>query len=174
MTTYSLRECPYCDGEWHGLPITQQMRNMRSTSTLAPDYRYSADTSGIFCPGSYQTLITPALRVSPDGIADITDLGTPDQHAELFYTALDCQTFDCTALDDGFDMWTDDEFLYNGAEYNHIATTIAHIHGFRQPYHGTVIFTGNNPDGDTTPLPANRRNAILYILDRINYHLTHQ
>jgi len=52
-------KCPHCAGEWHGLPITEQVREMRAyycgceecVAHLAR-YRASEDDSPIWCPGS--------------------------------------------------------------------------------------------------------------------------
>ncbi|MEU2106467.1 hypothetical protein [Nocardia sp. NPDC019255] len=43
---------PWCREEWHGLAITQHMRQMRLRGEVDPDYRYSTDDSPILCPGS--------------------------------------------------------------------------------------------------------------------------
>ena len=45
-------DCPHCDETWHGLAITQRMRQMRWTGRYDPDYRYNEDDSTVLCPGS--------------------------------------------------------------------------------------------------------------------------
>lgn len=44
--------CWNCDGEWHGLAITERMRRMRWLGQVDPDYRFADDDSRIYCPGS--------------------------------------------------------------------------------------------------------------------------
>lgn len=43
-------KCWHCD--WHGLPITERMNEMRWRGEMDPDYRYADDTSRVVCPGS--------------------------------------------------------------------------------------------------------------------------
>lgn len=52
-------KCPHCDGEWHGLPITERVREMRAYYCGCPacadqldQYRVDEDDSPIWCPGS--------------------------------------------------------------------------------------------------------------------------
>ncbi|QAY17597.1 hypothetical protein SEA_BRADISSA_70 [Gordonia phage Bradissa] len=45
-------KCGHCARDWHGLPITERMDEMRWRGELDPDYRYVADTSRVVCPGS--------------------------------------------------------------------------------------------------------------------------
>jgi hypothetical protein len=52
-------KCPHCDGEWHGLPITEQVREMRAwycgceeCATELAQYRANEDDSPIWRPGS--------------------------------------------------------------------------------------------------------------------------
>lgn len=43
---------PWCGEDWHGLPITARMAEMRWHRELDPTYRYHADESMVLCPGS--------------------------------------------------------------------------------------------------------------------------
>ncbi|MEU0540589.1 hypothetical protein [Nocardia sp. NPDC005978] len=43
---------PWCDEEWHGLPITTRMAEMRWRGRVDPGYRYPDDSSPVLCPGS--------------------------------------------------------------------------------------------------------------------------
>lgn len=47
-------ECPHswCSESWHGLAITQRMREMRWRGRIDVDYRYNEDDSTVLCPGS--------------------------------------------------------------------------------------------------------------------------
>lgn len=44
--------CPHCGEEWHGLPVTQRMRDMARRGYLDDGYRYSDDVSEVLCPGA--------------------------------------------------------------------------------------------------------------------------
>lgn len=46
--------CPRweCSEEFHGLPITFRMWQMRQNGMFDPEYRYGEDTSPVICPGS--------------------------------------------------------------------------------------------------------------------------
>ncbi|NNH71635.1 hypothetical protein HLB23_17480 [Nocardia uniformis] len=43
---------PWCGEDWHGLPITARMAEMRWHRELDPEYRYHDDESMVLCPGS--------------------------------------------------------------------------------------------------------------------------
>lgn len=45
-------KCPHCGGDWHGLAITERMRQMRFRGVVDDDYRYSEDDSRVICPGA--------------------------------------------------------------------------------------------------------------------------
>jgi hypothetical protein len=47
-------DCPHswCNESWHGLAITQRMRDMRWRGEIDVDYRYNEDDSTVLCPGS--------------------------------------------------------------------------------------------------------------------------
>ncbi|MFC4373283.1 hypothetical protein ACFO5K_04140 [Nocardia halotolerans] len=47
-------KCPHswCSDDFHGLPITSRMREMRGWGHMDPDYRYADDTTDVLCPGS--------------------------------------------------------------------------------------------------------------------------
>jgi len=70
------------------------------------------------------------------------------------YRLIGCDTVDLVPLDEGLDMWLDDEGLYNNVTPNPAATMVAHLYGFtRQPYYGVVVFTGGvDEDGNALPL----------------------
>jgi hypothetical protein len=54
---------PYCDADWHGLPVKQRMRRMRDRGHVDPTYVYADDDSPIICPGSlFEGEFTPPER----------------------------------------------------------------------------------------------------------------
>jgi len=60
--------CPHCDDDWHGLPVTARMVQMRCSGVLDETYRYEDDDSKVICHGS--TFIGP---MPPPG-QTITDM----------------------------------------------------------------------------------------------------
>lgn len=55
----NVQTCPHCDEEWHGLPITVLMRDMRARfcgchtcESELSEYRSADDTTPTWCPGS--------------------------------------------------------------------------------------------------------------------------
>lgn len=55
-------KCHHCGDDWHGLPITQRMREMRLNGVFDESYRFADDDSAVLCPGS--DFIGPVLRQS--------------------------------------------------------------------------------------------------------------
>ncbi|WP_280412637.1 hypothetical protein [Nocardia asiatica] len=65
--------CRHCGGEWHGLKITQRMRDMRRRGVYDEEYRYADDDSTVLCPGStYEGEFTPPenARINSTPLAD--------------------------------------------------------------------------------------------------------
>lgn len=62
---------------------------------------------------------------------------------------------DVVALDQGLDMWVNDEGLVNGMSVNWLASALAARSGAQQPYWGPAVFTGGaDEEGKTLSLPA--------------------
>ena len=77
--------------------------------------------------------------------------------------ALRCDRFDVVALTRQWDMWIDDEGLYNHP-VNPAATALARRFGFtHQRYHGPVLLTGG-PDAEGNTLPLLRHQVIGLLL----------
>ena len=83
--TERLRKCPDCTEQWHGLAITERMREMRRQGYLDEDYRYCDDDSPVICPGSppEHTVTARRLVMSPQ---PYTKAGSPP-HSSLLPTA---------------------------------------------------------------------------------------
>lgn len=60
----------------------------------------------------------------------------------------------CVTLKDGLEMWVNDEYLYNGSEFNPFATAEYWLTygAFSHYVNGTAVFTCSNEMGDTTGL----------------------
>lgn len=102
-------------------------------------------------------MATPhALLITPN--ADIVDINlptTPEHRLIVMRAALRCSLIDVVALTDRWDMWLDDEGIYNHHDApNPVATALAQRFGHtHQRYHGPVLITGGADDeGDTLPL----------------------
>jgi hypothetical protein len=65
--TERLRMCPNCTEQWHGLAITERMRETRRQGYLDEDYRYCDDDSPVICSGSppEHTVAARRLVTSP-------------------------------------------------------------------------------------------------------------
>lgn len=79
--------------------------------------------------------------------------GSSGTRLAVLRAVIRCSLVDVVALTDGWDMWIDDEGLYNHPA-NPIATALARRFGFvHQLYHGPVVITGGaDSDGGTLPL----------------------
>ncbi|MFG3133711.1 DUF3846 domain-containing protein [Streptomyces tendae] len=76
---------------------------------------------------------------------------------------LRCDRFDVVALTRQWDMWIDDEGLYNHP-VNPAATALARRFGLtHQRYHGPVLLTGG-PDAEGSTLPLLRQQLIGLLL----------
>jgi hypothetical protein len=77
--------------------------------------------------------------------------------------ALRCDRFDVVSLTRQWDMWIDDDGLYNHP-VNPAATALARRFGFtHQRYYGPVLFTGG-PDAEGNTLPLLRQQLIGLLL----------
>ncbi|MEU9291298.1 DUF3846 domain-containing protein [Streptomyces sp. NPDC048275] len=77
--------------------------------------------------------------------------------------ALRCDRFDVVSLTRQWDMWIDDEGMYNHP-VNPAATALARRFGFtHQHYHGPVLLTGG-PDAEGNTLPLLRQQLIGLLL----------
>lgn len=100
--------------------------------------------------------------------ADIVDIHLPADSKDrltVMRAVLRCSLVDVVALTGRWDMWIDDEGLYNHPP-NAVATALAarfgHVH---QAYHGPVLVTGGpDPDGDTMPLTRDSLVGLLHTL----------
>lgn len=106
-----------------------------------------------------------AVRLDVDGTARVVEL--PRTEAEgcgpAMREAIGCRAFDVVALGPGLDMWLDDEGLcVDEPVVNTVATRLARAYGFGfQHYVGTVLFIGNDGEGETVSLTGNQREALL-------------
>lgn len=107
-----------------------------------------------------------ALLLTTDAEVVEINLGA-DGRARLaaMYALLRCTSVDVVALTSQWDMWIDDEGLYNHP-VNPAASALARRFGFvHQPYHGPVLITGGADDeGDTLPLTRDSLRGLLATL----------
>ncbi|WP_067563459.1 hypothetical protein [Nocardia acidivorans] len=64
--------CSQCGRDWHGLPITERMEQMRLARTFDADYRHAHDTSPILCPGTVFVRQSTPESPSPNGFDVLT------------------------------------------------------------------------------------------------------
>lgn len=109
-----------------------------------------------------------AILITPE--ADIVPINLPTDPAmrqAVMRAVIRCGRYDVVALTTRLDMWLDDEGLYNHP-VNKLATLLAARHGFtRQPYHGPVLLTSVDQDGETLPLTPDMIRALLTSVDDI-------
>lgn len=74
---------------------------------------------------------------------------------------------DCVHLKHGIDMWVNDEYLYNGSEFNAYATALYwHAYGFMShEVYGTAVFTNTDGMGETTGLTIEQFDYLGRLLD---------
>lgn len=104
------------------------------------------------------------IQVHPDG--RVLDLPLPGATTtDGLYAAIGCRAFDLVRLEDGIDMWVDDEGAINGSDVNLAASIIANRLG--KPgtvLFGSVVLAAGNEDGDTVGLSDEQAAAILRTL----------
>lgn len=103
---------------------------------------------------------TCALLITADDVFDF-QLDLDDTLACTRFALGGCERVDVVALTTRYDMWIDDEGLYNHP-VNPAATALARSFGFTfQPYHGPVLITGVVPDGCTIGLTSEQMAGLL-------------
>lgn len=107
-----------------------------------------------------------ALIVPADSEAAIVQPFTAGQSYDWLAIAVDGM-MDCIRLNHGIDMWVNDEYLYNGSEWNAFATAIYwNTYGaFSHEVRGTAVFTTNDGMGETTGLTIEQFDYLGRMLD---------
>ncbi|MGW4718287.1 DUF3846 domain-containing protein [Nocardia sp. NPDC004260] len=102
-----------------------------------------------------------SLVIQPDGEVYRINLNPGRSHLTQMYEHLDCSLVDVVRLDDGLDMWLDDEGMYNH-EINPLATLIAHLYGHvHQPYWGPVLICSVDSEGESVDMDDATAAALL-------------
>lgn len=105
------------------------------------------------------TATNAALVIYPDG--DVIEIPLGDDSLKTMCAAIGCSLVDVVRLTSRIDMWIDDEGLYNHP-VNPAATALARHYGFVwQPYHGPVVLTSVDRDGNTLELTKDQLVALL-------------
>lgn len=90
-----------------------------------------------------------SLVIQPDGELYRINLNPGTDHLLQMREHLDCALVDVVRLDEGVDMWIDDEGMYNHP-VNAGATLLARTYGWiHQPYFGPVLICSVTEDGDS-------------------------
>jgi hypothetical protein len=109
--------------------------------------------------------ITAAVLTADFHVAPVTL--APGAFLADLYRLMNCDTVDVVALDEGLDMWVDDEGIYRNNTSNPVASMIAHLHGrCWQPYFGTVVFSGGiDENGNALPLTDQALQRLTHLVD---------
>jgi hypothetical protein len=108
-----------------------------------------------------------SLVIQPNGEVYRINLNPGRDHLTQMYEHLDCNLVDVVRLDDGLDMWLDDEGMYRH-EINPLATLIAHLHGHvHQPYWGPVLICSVDDEGDSVDMDDAVATALLERLEAV-------
>jgi hypothetical protein len=126
-------ECPHswCDREWHGLAITQNIEQMRWSGSYDEDYRYSEDDTPVICPGSsFDGEFTPPVPESPSAPEYAATPNAVPRGYTLRDLALRLGTWDIPddPLGDS-QLWMPNPFLPNGSSWQPLtgsASTLTH------------------------------------------------
>jgi hypothetical protein len=102
------------------------------------------------------------IRATPDGTVEGVVVDVSESRLAGMRAQIGCDLVDVVALDDGIDMWVDDEGLYRSVP-NPVATVMAPMLGYvTQRFHGTVLFLAVDDEGDTRSLsPEQHRRVML-------------
>lgn len=104
------------------------------------------------------------IQIHPD--AHLIDAPLPGTTTmDGLYAAIKCQSVDLVRLEDGIDMWVDDEGAINGSDVNLAASIVANRLGNPGTIlFGSVVLAATNDDGDTIGLTETQAATILRTL----------
>jgi hypothetical protein len=91
------------------------------------------------------------IEIHPDGTITTTTM-LKDTLGDTLRTTIDCRVFDVVALDDGIDLFVDDEGLMDGSPLNLCATVLAHQLGAGAAIFGIAVAASVDADGSTLGL----------------------
>lgn len=99
--------------------------------------------------------VTPAAEVE-GVVVDVSESRLAGMRAQI-----GCDLVDVVRLDDGVDMWIDDEGLYRAVP-NPVATVMAPMLGYvTQRFHGTVLFLAVDEHGHTRSLSPEQHRRVM-------------
>lgn len=108
-----------------------------------------------------------SLVIRTDGALEVIHFDGAADSLRLKYAALGCRTVDLVQISDVYDMWLDDEGMYV-SPVNMPASMLAERFGCTwQKYHGDVVITGSNDEGDTIDLTVEQFDAVRAALQDI-------
>jgi hypothetical protein len=91
------------------------------------------------------------IEIHPDGAITTTTIPAANLGNRL-RTIIDCRVFDVVALEDGIDLFVDDEGLMDGSALNLCATVLAHQLGAGAAIFGIAVAASVNAKGSTLGL----------------------
>ena len=109
------------------------------------------------------TTVIPSIHLHPDGRVLSRGLSAEDTGTSLC-NAIGCDLFDVVSLQNGIDLFVDDEGIPNRAPLNLPATVLAHVLGSRAVLFGVAVAVSVNAEGDTIGLTDQQRSVIVEAL----------
>lgn len=100
------------------------------------------------------------LRVHPEDPAEVVHAEPGESNLSFMYRHINCRTVTCVTVEVGgeqFDLWCDDEALFNNSPELNLTATAAHWRGYglidqSEYIFGTVLVAKSNPEGETLPV----------------------
>lgn len=109
------------------------------------------------------TTVITSIHLHPDGRVLSRGLSAEDTGTSLC-NAIGCDLFDVVSLQQGIDLFVDDEGIPNRARLNLPATVLAHVLGSRAVLFGVAVAVSVNAEGDTIGLTEQQRSVIVEAL----------
>lgn len=101
------------------------------------------------------------IRVTVDGTAEGVVVDVSESRLAGMRAQIGCDLVDVVRLDDGVDMWIDDEGLYRSGP-NPVATVMAPMLGYAiQRFHGAALFLAVDEEGATRSLSPEQHRRVL-------------
>lgn len=101
------------------------------------------------------------IRVTPRAEIESVVVNVTESSLAGMQEQIGCNLVDVVRLDDGVDMWIDDEGLYRSGP-NPVATVMAPMLGYAtQRYHGTALFLAIDEEGATRSLSPEQHRRVL-------------
>ena len=113
------------------------------------------------------------IRATPEGTVEGVVVDVSESRLAGMRAQIGCDLVDVVALDDGIDMWIDDEGLYRSVP-NPVATVMAPMLGYAtQRFHGTALFLAVDGEGATRSLSPEQHRRVMVAAQMAAHALEH-